>query len=303
MLHIFLDGCPRKITFKANPTDAEIKEADLVIAAVSTNDEEGFNRSFALHPQTGGGLAERCVSLNSKTILISMTGGAFRMTDFQDKVAAHLFALFLGQTQGRALVDVLMGRVNPSGKLPFTCEKEFSDSPAFQYPAVDLVSQPIKPDSGKGARIDYKEGIFVGYRWYEHQKVAPLYPFGFGLSYATFLYDHLKLKSLSLSQNQSLTLSFTITNEGKVEGTEIAQLYLREIQCTVPRPEKELKGFQKIKLKPGETKTIQMTITPQDLAFWDDKSHAWKIEEGDFQVLIGPSSVETPLTSSFTFKN
>ena len=292
-----------RLTFSQQPADSDIQAADLVIVAVATTDSEGKNRPFTLTPEGGAGLAARCAALNPNTVLVSMVGGGYDLTDCYDKVAAHLFSLFLGQVQGTAIVDVLMGRINPSGKLPFTIEKQYADSPAAVYPAVNLPEQLPDAPGKEACRVEYKEGVFVGYRWYEHQKIEPLYPFGFGLSYTTFGYDQLKLSANQLKGTDALKVSFRLTNKGSREGAETAQLYVRDVESSVERPVKELKGFQKVMLKPGETKTVELTLSKKDLSFWDEKTHAWKAEDGAFEILVGSSSVNLPLKASFNYKN
>jgi beta-glucosidase len=289
---------PGMVTFEAMPTDDTVKSADLVIVAVATREGEKFDRDFELVGEWGKGLAERCVGLNTKTIVVGISGGGFRMTGFSDKAAAIVLALYGGQTQGTAIVDVLAGRVNPSGKLPFTLEREFADSPASVYPLVKGPEEKGGKPEAPTSSIDYKEGVFVGYRWYESKKIEPLFPFGFGLSYTTFKYDDLKLSSTKLSGDDVLKVSFTITNTGKVAGAEVAQLYVQPTQSSVPRPVKELKGFKKVMLNPGESAQVELNVTRQDLSFWDETSHNWKAEPGQFNILVGSSSADVRLNGA-----
>lgn len=292
-----------ELDFELEPTDKAIKNAEYVIATVATLDSEEKDRPFAVLKDWGGELPARCVALNPRTIVVGITGGGFRMTDFADKAGAIVLALFGGQTQGNSIVDVLTGRVNPSGKLPFTIEKEFADSPGYINGPVDMVStgsQPKKPTAN--CTMTYQEGIFVGYRWYEHEKIQPLFPFGYGLSYTTFKYSDLKLSNKKPSGDGSLNVSFTIENTGKVAGSEIAQLYVQDEKCSVERPVKELKGFKRVFLKPGENATVELPINRKDLAFWDVITHAWKVEPGKFNILVGPSSAEMVLKGSFEYE-
>jgi beta-glucosidase len=287
-----------RVTHISEPGEIEVRSADLVIVAVATSDAENRDRTFELG-KGGAGVAAKCAALNPNTILISQVGGGYAMADCYDKVAAHLFALFLGQVQGTAIVDVLMGRANPSGKLPFTIEKQFSDSPASVYPAVEMGES--FPDAGKSkcARVEYKEDVFMGYRWYEAKKIAPLYPFGFGLSYTAFKYDALKLSAKTISGTDALKVSFTVANIGKVAGAEIAQLYVQDTHSRVARPVKELKGFKKVMLQPGETSQIELSIDRKDLSYWDESGHGWKAEPGTFAILIGSSSADIRLQGVF----
>ena len=286
-----------KIKYEIEPTEESIKAADLVIATVALKSGEASDRPFELEQDLGRGLALKCASLNPNTVMVANVGGGFSMADCRDKVNAIVFSLYAGQMQGTAIVDVLTGRVNPSGKLPFTIEKEFSDSPASVYP-ITLGGENNKPPTPT-SKVEYKEGVFVGYRWYESKKIEPLFPFGFGLSYTTFKYDDLKLSSTKLSGDDVLKVSFTITNTGKVAGAEVAQLYVQPTQSSVPRPVKELKGFKKVMLKPGESAQVELSVNRQDLSFWDETSHSWKAEPGKFNILVGSSSTDVRLSGEF----
>lgn len=292
-----------RLDFQLEPSDEAIRKADYVIVVVATLDAEEKDRPFAVLKEWGGELPAHCAALNPRTVVIGLTGGGFRMTDFKDKAGAIVLALFGGQTQGPAIVDVLTGRVDPSGKLPFTIEKEFADSPGSINGPVDMAPVVGQPKRGVvDCTSTYKEGIFVGYRWYEHQKIQPSFPFGYGLSYTTFKYSGLKLSAKRIPAGGSLIATFTLRNTGKVAGAEVAQLYVQDVKCSVERPVKELKGFKKVFLKPGESATVQLPLTEHDLAFWDVTTHDWKAEPGKFNVLVGPSSADTQLKASFDFE-
>jgi len=161
-------------------------------------------------------------------------------------------------------------------------------------------SQPKKPIAN--CTTTYKEGIFVGYRWYEHEKIQPLFPFGYGLSYTTFEYSDIKLSSRRISGDTSLEVSFDVKNTGNVAGAEIAQLYVQDVKCRVERPVKELKGFKRVCLKPGESTTVRLLINKGDLAFWDVTSHGWKVEPGTFNILVGSSSAKMELKDPFQYE-
>jgi beta-glucosidase len=290
----------QRLEFELAPTDEEIKRADYVIVAVGTRDAEDADRPFAITKEWGGDLPARCGSLNSRTVVVGIAGGGFRMTGFKDKVGAIVLALFGGQTQGNSIVDVLTGRTNPSGKLPFTIEKEFADSPGCVNGPVDRGAKGFHSQNPKAnACINYREGIFVGYRWYDHEHIQPLFPFGYGLSYTTFKYSRLKLSNDGLAGGGSLTASFTVENTGKVAGAEIAQLYVQAPKGGVERPVKELKGFRRIFLLPGESATVKLNLTQHALAYWDVVAHGWKVEPGKYNCLVGPSSADLPLKVSF----
>jgi beta-glucosidase len=145
--------------------------------------------------------------------------------------------------------------------------------------------------------LKYKEGVFIGYRWYERKKIQPLYPFGFGLSYTKFGFGDLKLSSTKIEKGENLTVEFTVKNTGHVAGAEVAQLYVQDIKASVERPVKELKGFRKVFLNPGESKKVQITLTPKDFAFWDVNKKDWNAEPGEFTILVGSSSNDIKKTA------
>ena len=150
--------------------------------------------------------------------------------------------------------------------------------------------------------ITYREGVFVGYRWYESKKVVPLYPFGFGLSYTTFKYSGLKVSPPSVKKGNVVTVEFAVKNTGKAPGAEVAQLYVQDAAASVPRPVKELKGFQKVALVPNAETRVRLTLTERDLAFWDAKTHDWLAEPGEFTILIGASSNDIRLKATVTLQ-
>ncbi|MDW8147943.1 MAG: glycoside hydrolase family 3 C-terminal domain-containing protein [Roseiflexaceae bacterium] len=231
-------------------------------------------------------LVERVAAANPRTVVVLQTGSPVTMP-WLDRVAAVLQAWYPGQECGNAIAAVLFGDVNPSGKLPQTFPVRLEDNPAYiNYP-------------GENGRVRYGEGIFVGYRYYEKKKVAPLFPFGFGLSYTTFRYDNLRLSADVLAPNDQLTVQVDITNTGQVAGQEVVQLYVRDIAARVARPEKELKGFAKVTLQPGETQTVTFHLDREALAYWDDLQHAWVAEAGEFEVQVGSSSQDIRVRAMF----
>jgi beta-glucosidase len=202
-------------------------------------------------------------------------------------VAAVLQAWYPGQECGNAIADVLFGDVTPSGKLPQTFPKRLADNPAYiNYP-------------GENGRVRYGEGIFVGYRYYEKKKVEPLFPFGFGLSYTSFAYDNLRLSTDVLAPGERLAVSVDVTNTGQRAGQEVVQLYVHDVASTLARPPKELKGFAKVALAPGETKTVTLALDRDALAYWNDAQQAWVAEAGEFEVLLGSSSQDLRARATF----
>ena len=183
--------------------------------------------------------------------------------------------------------------------MPITIEKDFKDSPGFGYiPAGETLYLDWN-DKNESAHpvfdIHYNEGIFVGYRWYEKKNIEPLFPFGYGLSYTTFEYSGLNISKLKFTPDDSVTVSFTLKNVGRTRGAEVAQLYVQDVTSSVPRPQKELKGFQRIELDPGESTTVSLQLSKRDLSFWNPDTRDWFAEKGTFVVKIGSSSKEIKL--------
>jgi beta-glucosidase len=212
------------------------------------------------------------------------------MDAWLDKVPAVLQAWYPGMEGGNALARVLFGDVNPSGKLPATFPKKLTDSPAHA-----LGSYP-----GTNGTVTYAEGLLVGYRWFDTKHSEPLFPFGFGLSYTTFKYAHLKL----LPGNGSNTLviaQFEIKNTGPVAGAEVAQLYVHQENPSLMRPAKELKGFKKVFLQPGEKQTVRLSLNREAFAFYHSAAQSWIAEADDFEILVGGSSRDIKLRGRFKF--
>jgi beta-glucosidase len=259
-------------------------DAVVIFAGLSNFYEGGNNdRSDILLPGEQNRLISEVAGTNPKTIVVLINGSAIGMP-WIDRVNAVLEAYYPGQEGGNAIAGVLFGEVNPSGKLPETFPVLLSDSPAFgNYP-------------GKNNIVKYVEGIYVGYRHYDARNIPPLFPFGHGLSYTTFEYSDLKIEKKGSSSNCSLK----VKNNGRVDGSEVVQLYLRDIVSSEHRPLKELKNFEKLFLRAGEVKTVIFTITDDDLSFFSEKQNKWLYEGGDFEVLIGSSSGDIRLKKTFT---
>ncbi len=289
----------------ANPTDADFKSADVVLLSTGTLDSEGWDRPFAL-PADEEQRILRVVTLNPRTVVIVNSGAGIQMTAWADQAAAILYAWYPGQIGNRALAEILCGETNPSGKLPITIEKRFEDSPGYGYiPEGESLYIGWDHDNNMSHPVTdvvYKEGIYVGYRWYEHQKIEPLFAFGHGLSYTTFAYSDLRLTPAIMPIDGRVSIEFSITNTGPVAGTETAQIYLRDTLSAVPRPEKELKAFSKITLQPGETKIIRARLTAKEFAYWDTTARAWRAEPHAYTFLIGPASNQILLTGEVTIR-
>jgi len=294
-----VDGLQRvlgnRVTYSKQATVEQCKNADRIIVNVAVRDQESKDRPFAID-SIQEAIIKRCVENNPRTIVVMQVGGGMRMTDWIDKAGAVLYAWYGGQYGGDAIADILTGKVNPSGKLPITIEKEFADSAGKGY-RTDFKAGSSSKDKRSSFDVVYNEGVFVGYRWFEKQNIKPLFPFGFGLSYTNFAFSDLKLSGVD-----NLTVSLQVKNTGSVEGAEVVQLYMLDVKSSVERPIKELKGFSKVNLKAGESKTISMQLSRADFSFWDEKTKAWKAEPGKFKIFVGNSSHNTPLSASYVLQ-
>ena len=274
---------------------AMAREADLVILVGGLNknhhqDCEGGDRiDFGL-PFGQDELIEALQAVNPNLVLVLLTGNAVDMP-WLDKVPAIVQGWYLGSMGGKSLADVLGGAVCPSGKLPFSFPKKLTDCPAH---AFDSMAYP-----GDSIKEEYKEDILVGYRWYDTKEIPALFPFGYGLSYTSFEYGKPVISAKKMEADGTLTLSVAVKNTGSVAGKEIVQLYVGDEKCSLLRPQKELKHFDKILLQPGEEKTVTFTITPDDLKFYDDRVGRWVAEPGKFKLYVGASSTDIRGTATF----
>jgi beta-glucosidase len=269
--------------------------ADVVVLAVGFNSQtegEGHDRTYALPPGQEA-LIKAITAANPHTVVVLTSGGSVATSDWLDHVPAFLEAWYGGSEAGTALADVLTGRVNPSGKLPITWWKRVQDNPTW--------NNYYEPAGSRD--VHYREGVFLGYRAYGHNgQAAPLYPFGFGLSYTTFAFSNLSVSPTTASPNGPITVSFDVRNTGKRAGNEVAEVYVSDPSATVPRPEIELKGFQRVTLGPGEATHVSIKLNRRSLAYWDVKSNGWKVDPGTFVVSVGDSSENLPLKEKFTVR-
>jgi beta-glucosidase len=290
----------KRLAYEKAPTWEQIAAAKTVILSIGTMDSEGRDRPFAM-----GDFDERwirkVVSLNSNVIILVHSGSGIRMTDWYEKSAAIVYCWYNGQNGHTAVAEILSGKTNPSGKLPITIEREFADTVDPDYIPEGEYLYSGENDSWEAARekydVCYDEGILVGYRWFESKQIAPLYPFGHGLSYTKFEYSNIKVSQTGFSAGDTLDVCFTITNAGSQAGAEIAQLYVRDEECSLPRPPKELKGFKKVQLAAGEAKTITLSLDKAAFSFWSPDSKDWVAEAGSFELLVGASSSDSRLST------
>jgi beta-glucosidase len=219
--------------------------------------------------------------------VVVVAGAPVSMTRWLGDVRGVLYAWYGGQEAGHAIGDLVFGRATPSGKLPVSFPARIEDSTAYgHYP-------------GEKLHVAYGEGIWVGYRGFEKRGTAPLFPFGFGLSYTSFEYGSLELARPRLRKGDTLQLALSVRNTGARAGAEVVELYVRDVEASLERPEKELKGFRRVELAPGETKTLAFTLDAAALSFFDPAKNDWVAEPGAFEVLIGASSRDIRLRGSF----
>ena len=287
-----------RINYVKNPNLDQIKSAEVVLCNVGTSDSEGWDRPFEL-PEDQERKVKECVTNNPNTIVIVTSGSGIRMTDWNGKAKAIIYAWYGGQIGNQALAEIIAGKINPSGKLPMTIEREFKDSPAYGYlPEGETLYTSWNAEKEKAHPVydvHYNEGIFVGYRWFEKKNIEPLYPFGHGLSYTTFEYTNLHMSKEKFSESDVVRVSFTVKNAGRKKGSEIAQLYVQDVECSIPRPVKELKEFEKVELEAGQSKTVLLKLDKKDFSFWNPETKGWFAERGKFIIYIGSSSKDIRL--------
>ena len=269
------------------------KRADYVIFFGGLNksaeqDCEDSDRKGLELPYGQDRVIEALAAVNPNLVVVNISGNAVAMP-WADKVPAIVQTWYLGSEAGHALASVLTGDVNPSGKLPFTFPASLSDVPAHRsaksYPGIQREGSDIWD-------VTYEEGIFVGYRWADKNRVRPLFPFGHGLSYTEFEYSRPTVDKKQIAAGDSLTVRLTVKNVGKTAGKEVVQLYIADKKSTLVRPEKELKGFCKVELAPGETKDVVFTIGQDALSYYNDIRKEWVAEPGKFEAIVGASSAD-----------
>ncbi|WP_394776660.1 glycoside hydrolase family 3 C-terminal domain-containing protein [Flavobacterium sp.] len=258
------------------------KKSDVAIIFAGSNrdyETEASDRSTLKLPFGQEELIQKVLAVNPKTIVVFVAGAPFDIDAVSKKSSAVVWSWFNGSEGGNALADVILGKVNPSGKLPWTMPKTIMDSPAHatnSFPG--------------GKTVNYAEGILVGYRWFDTKNIAPLYPFGFGLSYTTFAFDNAKTDKTSYAQNETITVSVDVKNTGKVDGKEVVQLYTSKSDSKITRAAKELKGFQKILVKSGSSNTVTIKVPVKELAYYNVATKKWTIEPGKYTLKLGNSS-------------
>jgi beta-glucosidase len=269
--------------------------SDAVVLAVGfdpDSESEGADRTFQLPPGQDE-LINQIAAANKNTIVVVTSGGAVDMNAWLDHVPALFESWYSGQEGGTALAQLLFGEYSPSGKLPVTFERHWQDNPVHDsyYP------------KGNEKKVSYTEGVFLGYRHFDRAGTKPQFPFGYGLSYTSFAYKNLSVSPASVSGDQPVTVSFDLVNTGNRAGAEIAEVYVGEAKASIPRPVRELKGFAKVSLHPGESRRVSVVLDRRAFSYYDVKRHGWTADAGDFQVLVGRSSAQIELTGTVTRQN
>lgn len=299
------------VEFVANPTAEQLKAAEVVLCVTGTYDSESSEREFAMDKKDEQ-FVRNVVAANPNTIVLVHSGSAIDMTAWSDKCAALLYGWYPGQNGAEALRDIIAGKVNPSGKLPMTIERDFADSPAVNSVPEGFNLAKAKGNPNEKAfhpwtyDVHYDESVLVGYRWYEKKGIQTLFPFGYGLSYTTFELAKPKIlskgKVKTLTDEAPLKVAIEVNNTGAVAGTEVVQLYIAEKNPTVLRPNKELKAFRKVAVESGKKAVVTFEVDKKMCAFWCDKSHAWTTNPGEYEILIGTSSADIAAVLPFVVK-
>ncbi|HWB52702.1 MAG TPA: glycoside hydrolase family 3 C-terminal domain-containing protein, partial [Tepidisphaeraceae bacterium] len=261
----------------------QISHADAAVVCIGFNatlESEGFDRTYSL-PNDQGLLVQKVAAINPRTIAVVNAGGNVEMAPWIDSAAGLLQAWYPGEEGGTAIADILFGKVCPSGRLPATFEKRWEDCAAYgNYP-------------GKDDKVYYKEGVFVGYRWFDEKHIEPRFPFGYGLSYTKFELSDLKVKAAK--GKQGFDVSARVKNVGDREGADVVQVYVGEDHPTLPTPPRALAGYERVELKAGETKTVRIKLDASSLAHWDPTAKNWTTDKGAYHVWVGESSRDLPL--------
>ena len=277
---------------------ATARNADVVIFVGGLNknwfqDSEGDDRQSMALPYNQDKVINALSATNKNLTVILCNGNAVEMP-WLSQVPALVQAWYLGSEAGNAIANIISGEVNPSGKLPFSFPKKLEDNAAHSF---GQMSYP-----GDGKKQEYKEDILVGYRWFDTKKIAPQFPFGYGLSYSTFEYGKISADKKEYAKTDIVKVAFTVKNTGKTDGAEIAQVYMSQPKASVVRPVKELKAFKKVHLKAGETQTVELELKVKDFAFYNDKTQTWDIEPGEFVLCNAASSANIKSKVSVSVK-
>jgi beta-glucosidase len=258
------------------------KNSDVAIIFAGSNrdyETEASDRRDLHLPFGQEELIKKVLAVNPKTIVVMIAGAPFDINETSQKSSALIWSWFNGSEGGNALADVILGKVNPSGKLPWTMPKALKDSPAH-------ATNSFPGDKA----VNYAEGILIGYRWFDTKNIAPLFPFGYGLSYTTFGFENAKTDKTTYAQDETITVSVEVKNTGKVDGKEVVQLYSSKSDSKITRAAQELKGFKKALIKSGSSETVTIKVPVKELAYYDVAAKKWTVEPGKYTLKLGNSS-------------
>jgi beta-glucosidase len=293
----YTEGYPADAFFRQDLIDQAVTLAQaadvalLYIALPSFKESEGYDRQDLDLTEQQVALIKAVSKVQPKIVVVLNNGAPVAMSEWIDSVSAVLEGWMMGQAGGSALADILFGRVNPSGKLSETFPLKLEDTPAhMNWP-------------GGAGKVHYGEGLFIGYRYYDAKNMPVLFPFGHGLSYTTFEYRNARASAQSFKDVDGVTLKVDVTNTGKLAGKEIVQVYVHDRKSSLIRPEKELKGFAKVELQPGETKSVSIQLDFRSFAYYHPRYKQWITEDGEFDLLIGASSVDIRCCLPVTLKS
>ncbi len=308
-------GLGMGVAYEPEMISADAKEfaakADAVVVAVGfgpSTEQEGSDRTFDL-PWGQDALVEAMAAANPHTIVVLNGGGGMNVMRWLDKVPALVDAWYPGQEGGTAVADVLFGKHDPEGRLPVSWDRAWADNPSAKWYYGDPAKKkPMQTtwETGKLHTVEilpavYGDKLMVGYRYWTTVGKQPLFAFGYGLSYTTFKFSNLHVPGAAKS-GSTVTVNFDVTNTGTVKGAEVAQLYVSDPSAKVSRPERELKGFEKVRLDPGQTKHVALELDARAFSYWDESAHNWKIDPGKFVIRVGGSSEDTPLVANLTLQ-
>ena len=285
-------GIVRPETLVTPEAKALAARADAVIVAAgfdADSEGESADRMFRLPPAQDE-LIKQIAAVNKKTIAVITSGGGVDMSPWVDRVPALLEAWYPGQEGGTALAQLLFGDFNPSGRLPISIERRWEDNAAHDT---------YYPKAGT-KKVEYTEGVFIGYRHFDKSTTKPLFPFGYGLSYTTFAYKNLKISPPSSNEDQQVSVTFDVSNTGARAGADVAEVFVGDRHAPVPRPLKELKGFAKVNLSPGETKAVTVKLDRRAFSYYDVGKHDWTVAPGDFDLVVARSAADIQLTGKVT---
>ena len=294
---LYAQGYPEDDSFQAELIETAVAAAQegdvalLYIGLPSYKESEGYDRPDLDLTTQQVALIKAVTAVQLRTVVIVNNGSAVAMSEWIDGAAAVLEAWMMGQAGGGAIADVLFGKVNPSGKLAETYPLKLSDTPAhLNFP-------------GENGSVRYGEGLFIGYRYYDAKQMPMLFPFGYGLSYTTFEYSNPKMSATTFKDQEEISVSVNVTNTGSMTGKEIVQIYIHDKESKLIRPEKELKGFAKVELQPGETKTVTIPLDFRSFAYYHPKYAQWITENGEFEILIGASAADIRFSETATLES